>query len=56
MGKQEDEEVHMEFIGFGLVCVLFIGGAVLFARLMQSAGRNEGSNHGGGLSGASIYF
>jgi hypothetical protein len=38
----------MQYLGFGVFAVVFIGAVWLLARGMTSNDRNEGSKHGGG--------
>ncbi len=42
----------MQYLGFGVFAVVFIGAIWLMARSMTSNDRNEGSKHGGGLDKA----
>ena len=42
----------MEYLGLGLFALTLLGLASLITRLMTAAGRNTGSNHGGGFEQA----
>jgi hypothetical protein len=40
----------MEFLGFAAVVLVFVVGGAVATRLLSRAERNQGDQHGGGLS------
>jgi hypothetical protein len=42
-------DLAMQYLGFGIFAVIFIGAVWMLDRSMTSNDRNEGSKHGGGL-------
>jgi hypothetical protein len=47
-------ELKMQFLWFALFVAVAAAGAWFLGRTMTSAGRNEGSKHGGGIDEANI--